>query len=141
MSLPSSWLSPTGSSAVLFPFISLEGDLIPVADRPERVIYEGVDGIGLWFDGARGEPFTVKTICDFATQAAALGQFGAYKSWIGFALNLYFQSAFWGPVIVHDVTFNGAKKLGRTVGGINVLSGSSAVMLSATWKLETLLTS
>lgn len=135
--LPSSAFTLPTSTNNLFPFIEIEGDLVPSADRPERVIYEGTDGVGFWFNGERGEPFTITSICDFTSKANAFTAFGSYLSKVGFELNLYYLGSLWGAILVHDVTLSSVKQLATIVGGINTSNGSSGALLRATWKIET----
>lgn len=136
--LPSSWLAPAGGSAALFPFIKLEGNLAPMVARPERVVYPGVDGIGLWFNGKRGEPFNVTTVCDYATHGAATLAFSGYHGTIGTKKQLFFQGAAWGAVAVLDVQLQGIRVVGSCVGGVYVTGGNSAALLSASWILESI---
>ena len=136
--LPSSWFTAVGSGTVVFPFITIDGDLLPTADRPERVIYPGTAGIGLWFDGERGEPFSINSLADFATQAAAFTAWGTYLAKVGEQMDLYYLGALWGSVVIHDVTLQSVRQCGATVGGVNVSSGSVSALLRASWKIETL---
>jgi hypothetical protein len=138
-----SWFTLEGdpSTTVLFPFITLTGDMIAPADRPERVRYPGVDGVGLWFSGSCGSPFTMESLCDYATQTAARTAFASYVAKIGSKLDLYKNGILWGTVAVHDVTLKRVRTVATTVNGVNVTSGSAAALLTATWNIETLVTS
>jgi hypothetical protein len=133
-----SWFTTEGSAVVAHPFIKIEGDLLPASDRPERVIYPGTDGVGYYFNGLRGQPFGIKSICDFATQAAAETEWANYLARVGGKLDLHYLGTLWGTVGILDVTMNSIKRCATTVGGINVASGSTSFLLSASWQIETL---
>lgn len=134
----SHWLTNVDGTTIVFPFLTLDGSLVPTADRPERVIYPGVTGIGAWFDGARGEPFSVSTMTDIHDGATAISTFAAYKGRIGTLMDLHYLGAKWGSVLIHDVTLKQLKTVATVVGGITVAAGSPGILVYADWKLETL---
>ncbi|MEP3477994.1 MAG: hypothetical protein ABJZ55_01990 [Fuerstiella sp.] len=134
----SHWLTEVGNNTVVFPFLTLDGSLVPAADRPERVIYKGVTGIGAWFDGARGEPFGVSTFTDIHDGATAITTFSQYQAKIGLLMDLYYLGAKWGSVLIHDVSLKEFRTVASVVGGITVTNGNPGVLVYADWKLETL---
>ena len=138
MSVISSWLAAEGSSSVLHPFQTLSGDLIGTADRGERVVYKGVEGVGLWFTGERGKPFALRSMCDYGSVALATSAFSGYLNAVGTKKDLYYRGELFATVVVHDVTLNNVKAVGTVVGGINVADGNSGAILKATWNFEAL---
>ena len=137
MGVTSHWFTNEGSGTVVHPFLTLDGSLFGTATRPERVMYKGVDGIGFWFDGLRGKPFTIETSCDYASLALAGTAHGSYLSSIGTKKDLYYNGLLFGTVAVSDVELKQIQQLGTTVGGINV-SGAAGVLIRATWTIEKL---
>lgn len=137
MVTPLHYMTAEGSGTILFPFLTLQGVLVPSRQTVEREIRPGVDGIGLWKTGKRGEPFRIATSLDCATVAAAGQVFAAYHASITSKKNLYYAGAFWGTVLIYDVVMREVRKLTTRVGGING-SGSSGAMLFAEWTIETL---
>jgi hypothetical protein len=134
---PLHFMTPEGSNTVLFPFLNLNGSLVPTKPTFEREIRTGVNGIGLWATGNRGEPFGISTLLDCPSVAAAGQVYAAYHASIMSKKNLYYCGAFWGTVLIHNVLLTEIRKLTRRVGGING-SGSGGAMLYAQWTLETL---
>lgn len=138
MANPSSWFTAEGSSSVAFGFIEITGSLIPAVSRPERVIYPGVDGVGYWVSGKRGEPFQLTTICDFANEGQALTNYKSYTLQIGRKLDLHYHGALWATCGILDVTFGGTRRLAVVQGGVNVSNGNAGFLLTATWQIESL---
>lgn len=134
---PLHYMTAEGSSTILFPFLTLNGALVPSRPTFEREIRPGVNGVGLWYTGRRGEPFGISTQLDCASVTAAGQVYAAYHAAIMTKKNLYYCSAFWGTVLIHNVMLTEVRKLTRRVGGING-SGSGGAMLYTQWTLETL---
>ena len=134
---PLHYMTPENSSTILFPFLNLNGALVPSRRTFEREVRTGVDGIGIWYTGQRGEPFGVSTLLDCASVAAAGQVFAAYHASIMSKKNLYYCGAFWGTVLIHNVMLTEIRKLTRRVGGING-SGAGGAMLYAQWTIESL---
>lgn len=137
MSLPNHYMTAEGSATVVFPFLTLQGLLVPYHDRFEREIRPGVSGIGLWVTGDRGEPFQIQTMLDCASESAAFTAFAAYTAAVLTKKDLYYAGALWGTIVVQSVNLVEVRKLGRMVGGIQG-GGSSGAALRAQWTLETI---
>jgi hypothetical protein len=135
---PNHWMTNEGSGTVVFPFLSLQGALLPSRPTAEREMRAGVDGIGLWLTGARGEPFQIQTILDCVSAAAAASAFAAYLAAIHTKKDLYYCSLLWGTIVVHDVVLVSIQKFGAAVGGIQSFTGGSGAILTAAWTIETL---
>lgn len=137
MVTPFHYMTTENSSTILFPFLTLQGVLVPSRQTFEREIRPGVNGVGLWLTGKRGEPFKIATSLDCPTVAAAGQYFAAYHASIASNKNLYYAGAPWGTVLIHHVDMREVRKLTTRVGGING-SGSSGAMLYVEWTIETL---
>lgn len=131
-------MSAEGSGAVLFPFLSLQGTLFPSRQTFERVMRPGVDGIGVWATGKRGEPFQITTTLDCLTITAAGTAFNVYNNAILTKKDLYFAGKFWGTVMIQNVIMQNIRAFKSGVGGIQDWSGGSGVVLTVNWTLETL---
>jgi hypothetical protein len=134
---PLHFMTAENSNTILFPFLTLNGALVPSRPTFDREIRPGVNGVGLWATGQRGEPFGISTQLDCASVAAAGLVFKAYHASIMSKKNLYYCSVLWGTVLIHNVLLTEIRKLTRRVGGING-SGSGGAMLYVQWTLETL---
>ncbi len=135
---PLHYMTAEGSGVVLLPFLTLQGGLLPSAPQFEREQRTGVDGIGIWNTGARGEPFQIQTTLDCVGVAAAASAFAAYLATVGTKKDLYYCGALWGTILVHKVTLQQIRKFTAGVGGIQGFSGGSGAILSAQWQIETL---
>lgn len=136
MAALNAYFTEEGVGTVLFPFLSMTGALQPTRVQFERVIYPGVNGIGIWSTGTRGEPFSVTTEADAANAAGAATLIAAYLSTISGTLDLYRAGISYGTVLVHNVIEERVKQLGRTIGGNVVSSGSSSFLVVCQWTLE-----
>lgn len=134
---PLHYMTAEGSATILFPFLTLNGALVPSRPTFEREIRPGVNGVGIWSTGRRGEPFSISTNLDCASVTAAGLAYAAYHAAIMTKKNLYYCGAFFGTVLIHNVVLTEVRKLTRRVGGING-SGAGGAMLYAQWTLETL---
>jgi hypothetical protein len=136
MTLPNHWMTAEGSGTVVFPFLSLQGVLIPSKPTFEREVRPGVDGIGVWLTGNRGEPFSITTTLDCVDVAAAGTAYAAYGAAIPSKKDLYYAGAFWGTVMIQNVVLQSVKKLVGSVGGIQ--GGGATALLTVQWTIETL---
>ncbi len=132
------WMTAEGSATVVFPFTTMEGVLVPPSQTLERDVRPGVDGIGLWLTGERGEPFSIVTRLDCVSVSAALTAFAAYRAAVGTKKDLYYLTALWGTILIHKVVFQGVRKFAAGVGGIQGHTGGSGAILTAAWTIETL---
>lgn len=137
MTLPNHFMTAEGSATVVFPFLTIQGNLVPTHDRFEREVRAGVDGVGIWNVGSRGEPFTIQTMLDCVSESAAYTAFAAYRSAVLTKKDLYYAGALWGTMLIHSVQLIEVRKLGRMVGGIQG-GGSSGAALRVQWTLETI---
>lgn len=138
MALPNHWMTAEGSGTVVFPFLTLQGALTPSRPTFERELRAGVDGIGLWLTGNRGEPFQITTTLDCTSVSAAGTAFVAYLAAIVTKKDLYYAGALWGTVVVQNVVMQRITKFQVAVGGIQAWTGGSGATLVAQWTLETL---
>jgi hypothetical protein len=138
MSNPTSWFSILGSADVLFPFLECKGPAVPSQLEFERVRRSGVNGVGFWYTGRRGAPFTLSTLCDYPTVSASASEFASYRNFVGVALDFYHVRRYWGPVFIHRVALDNMFQTGVMLGGVNVSGSTSGSILSATWQVETL---
>jgi hypothetical protein len=132
------WMSPEGSTAKLFPFLTLNGSLVHWRPTFDREVRTGVNGVGIWATGKRGEPFGMSTVLDCNSVAAAGTAFAAYQAAIGTKKDLYYCGAKWGTILIHNVILTEVRKLTTRVGGIQNATGQSGAMLYAQWTIETL---
>lgn len=138
MPLPFHWMTSERSATVLFPFLSLQGSLFPSRPTFERVMRPGVDGIGVWATGGRGEPFQITTTLDCTSVGNAGVAFNAYGEAILTKKDLYYCGVFWGTVMIQNVIMQSVTKFTSAVGGIQGWSGGSGVVLTVNWTIETL---
>jgi len=138
MNLPLHYMTAEGSGTVLFPFLTLNGSLVPSQPGFDRVIRPGVNGIGIWATGDRGEPFGLSTTLACNNPAAAGTAFAAYHAAMGSKKDLYYAGMFWGTIMIQKVILTELKKLTTRVGGIQNATGQSGVMLYCQWTIETL---
>jgi hypothetical protein len=138
MTLPNHWMSGERSGAIAFPFLSIQGALLPARATFERVVRPGVNGIAVWSMGTRGEPFGIMTTLDCISVAAAGAAYNAYVEAILSKKDLYYCGAYWGTVMIQEVALQGVKRFATGVGGVQGWTGGSGVILSVAWQLETL---
>lgn len=137
MAGPSSWLAdPLDPGTVLFGFLRVTGALTKSAQTFEEVIRPGVDGVGVWYTGSRGQPFALQTVSDFASDAAAKTVFDVYLSWKGQVLKLTHHEVFFSDVLVRDVTLREVRRISAAVNGIQLAAGTSGVAMVADWDLR-----
>lgn len=134
---PLHYMTAEGSATILFPFLTLNGALVPSRPTFERETRPGVNGVGIWSTGRRGEPFSISTNLDCASVVDAGQVYAAYHAAIMTKKNLYYCGALFGTVLIHNVVLTEVRKLTRRVGGING-SGAGGAMLYTQWTLETL---
>ena len=135
---PVHYMTAEGSGTVVFPFLTLNGGLLPSGPEFEREQRTGVDGIGIWNTGSRGQPFQVQTSRDCADASAAATAFAAYLAAQGTKKDLYYCGLLWGTILVHKVALQQIRKFGVGVGGVNAFTGGSGAVLLAQWTIETL---
>lgn len=138
MALPNHWMTAEGSGTVVFPFLALAGPLMPTRPTFEREVRPGVNGIGIWSTGSRGEPFQITTTLDCASVAAAGTALAAYLTAVLTKKDLYYCQALWGTVLIQNVVLQQIKAFKSGVGGIQAWTGGSGVILTVEWTLETL---
>lgn len=138
MSLPNHWMTAEGSGTVVFPFLSLQGALLPTRETHEREQRAGVDGIGVWLTGSRGQPFSIQTTLDCVDLSAAGTAWAAYLNSVLTKKDLYYAGVLWGTILVQDVVLISMRKFQAAVGGVQGFTGGSGVMLTAQWMIETL---
>jgi len=135
---PLHWMTAEGSGTVVFPFLSLQGPLMPTAPSFEREVRPGVNGIGIWDTGSRGQPFNLTTTLDCVSVAAAGTAYAAYLAAVLTKKDLHYCSALWGTVVIQAVTLQSIRKLQSAVGGIQSHTGGSGALLTVNWTIETL---
>lgn len=138
MALPNHWMTAEGSGTVVFPFLTLTGVLVPSAPTFDREQRAGVDGIGLWLTGNRGEPFQIVTTLDCVSVAAASTAYAAYLAAILTKKDLYYAGALWGTIVVQKLSLPRIARFQSAVGGIQAWTGGSGAMLTTQWTIETL---
>lgn len=138
MALPNHWMTAEGSGTVVFPFLGMQGALLPARPTFEREIRAGVNGIGVWSTGTRGEPFQISTLLDCADVAAAGSALSSYISAVLTKKDLYYCGALWGTVMVQNVILENIRTFQTGLGGIQGWTGGSGALLSVNWTLETL---
>lgn len=135
---PLHWMTAEGNPTVVFPFLSLQGALMPSRPTYEREVRSGVDGVGLWLTGDRGQPFSITTTLDCISVAAAGTAFAAYGAALPSKKDLYYCSALWGTIAVLDVSLVSVRKFNVARGGIQSFTGGSGALLTVQWTIETL---
>lgn len=135
---PVAYLAPVNTAGMLFPFSEFDGTIRPVQKKMDRVVRPGVNGIGIIYLGQRGDPFSIKTACDYATVAAAQSAFSNYRSYTGQQLDLYQRGTRLGSVLVGNVDEDMIERTGVFINGVNVDGVLSAAILRATWTFEML---
>lgn len=138
MALPNHWMTAEGSGTVVFPFLSLQGSLFPARPTFERELRTGVNGIGIWSTGTRGEPFQITTLLDCANVAAAGSVLSSYLSAVLTKKDLYYSGALWGTVVVQNLILQDIRSFQSGVGGIQGWTGGDGAILTVNWTLETL---
>lgn len=133
----SAWFSvPSQAPTILFPFISAQGAIDGVQMSFDEVIRPGVDGIGVYLTGRRGESFQMDTVCDFSSMAAALAQYAGYASRTGSTLRLYRYGSLLGTVLIQRVQQTSIQPARAAVGGVNIAAGGNGYLLAASWRLR-----
>jgi len=135
---PLHYMTAEGSGTIDFPFLTLNGALMPSAPNFERETRVGVDGIAVWNVGSRGEPFQIQTALDCVSSSAAATALAAYVAATGTKKDLYYCGLLWGTIFVHKVTLQQIRKFTAGVGGVQGFTGGSGAVLYATWTIETL---
>lgn len=138
MTLPNHWMTAEGSATIVFPFLTIQGALVPSQPTADREVRPGVDGIGLWKTGNRGQPFQIETSLDCVSLAAAGTAYVAYLTAIHTKKDLYYCGLLWGTVVIHAVTLVGFRTFEAGVGGVQGFSGAAGTLLTAQWTIETL---
>lgn len=131
-------MTAEGSGTVVFPFLNISGPLLPTRPTFEREVRPGVNGIGIWSTGSRGEPFQVTTTLDVASIAAAGTALAAYITAILTKKDLYYCGALWGTVLIQHVVLVQIKTFKAGIGGVQAFTGGSGAILTVQWTLETL---
>ncbi len=63
-----------------YTFIRLDGNPEPPRSGVEVVARAGVNGVGVYYTGRRGAPFTMRSTADFASLEAARTEFTQYQT-------------------------------------------------------------
>ena len=132
------WITLEGNATHVLDFLDIQGIPTPTRETFERVIRPGVDGIGVWYTGERGEPFQITTISDYSSESNANAAFTTARGMVGFKRDLYWQNGLWGTVLVHAVTMQPKKLIRSAVGGQQITTGGSGFLLTLNWTMETL---
>lgn len=135
---PLHFMTAEGSGTIVFPFLTVNGGLLPSAPNFERETRVGVDGIAVWNIGARGEPFQIQTTLDCVSSSAAATALAAYVSSVGTKKDLYYCGLLWGTIFVHKVQLQQIRKFSAGVGGVQGHVGGPGAVLYAAWQIETL---
>ena len=120
-----------------FQFIALQGHPIPPREQPEVISRGGVDGVGVWRTGKRGEPFELVSQVDVASMDGARRLFKQYVDTIAqdpvvLVQDNYDYSAEGWKVVVLDVQQRQRHAIISAVGGLN---SPSRAFLECAWKL------
>ena len=134
-----SWITTEGSATHVLDFLDLQGMPTPVRQMFDRVMRPGVDGIGIWYTGERGDPFQVQTISDYASEANANSAYATAQAMVGLKRDLYWQDGLWGTVLIHSVSAGPKKLVKSAVGGQAISAGGSGFLLTLNWTMETLI--
>lgn len=138
MALPNHWMTAEGSATVVFPFLTIQGALLPTRPTFEREVRPGVNGMGVWSTGSRGEPFQLTTTLDCANVGAAGTALAGYLAAVLTKKDLYYCAALWGTVLVQNVVLQQIKTFQAGVGGVQAFTGGNGAILTVQWTLETL---
>ncbi|MBL8815272.1 MAG: hypothetical protein JNL58_04525 [Planctomyces sp.] len=133
-----SWITAEGDLTHVLDFLNIQGIPTPTRQQFDRVSRPGVDGIGLWYTGERGEPFQIITVSDYASEANANSAFTAARAMVGGKRDLYWQNGLWGTVLIHAVSMQPKKYVKSAVGGQAISAGGSGFLLTLNWTMETL---
>ena len=121
-----------------YAFITLRGQPDALKQRLEIVMRRGVNGVGLFRTGIRGEPFSLESAVDAASKAAARTYFRNYKQLIGadpvdlIWSDLELETGGGFQVAVLDVVPLDIRTLASSSGGLNP---PSLGWIEARWKL------
>ena len=132
------WMTTEGSATHVLDFLNITGSPVPVREMFDRVMRPGIDGIGLWYTGARGEPFQIQTLSDYSSESNANTAYATAQAMVGQKRDLYWQNALWGTVLVHSVVAAPKKLVRVAYGGQQISAGGSGFMLTLNWTLESL---
>lgn len=113
-------------------FLSMSGQPVPAGQQLQPETKAGVDGIGWWKLGSKGTEYTVETIADCATFAAAVSAAAGYKAAQNAGpLAIVYGGQSCGNVLVLSVEAK-AEAIAHGQGGI---AGTSQAIVRATWRL------
>lgn len=116
----------------IFAFLDLAGEPAGVTERTELQTRPGVNDFAVWLQGSSGEPFTLESVVDVSTHAAALELMALYRAAVGSMLRLTWASVDFGTVAVLAVEQVSARAIVSGVGGLTVNPGA---VLRARWTL------
>lgn len=117
-----SWMTAVGSGTVLYPFAKADGQPEPRQVSFDRITRPGVAGVTFWQRAATGTPFTVRTVLDCLSQAAAITAAATYTSAVGTEKDLYlsgFDGTKIGKIFIHKVKVLAITQNAAAVGGVN----------------------
>jgi hypothetical protein len=120
-----------------FQFITVLGHPVGPREQPEVIARSGVDDVGVWRTGKRGEPFELVSQVDVASMDGARRLFKQYVDSIGqdpvvLIQDDYDYSAEGWKVVVLDVEERQRHAIISAVGGLNL---PSLAFLECAWKL------
>lgn len=120
-----------------FTFIALLGNPVPPKGQPQVIARPGVDGVGIWRSGKRGEPFKMVSQVDAPSMRVARNAMAAYvasieQNPVALIQDDYDYSSEGWKVVVLDVVQRQCHAIISAVGGINP---PSLAYLEAEWAL------
>jgi len=119
-----------------FDFITLDGAVIPATgEQLQDITRQGVDGVAFRKVGKGSKSFTLKSMRDVATAAAAKTltlEYKAAQATVVTVLDATGQS--WTNLVVESVQVDAPKFVVSKSGGLD--AGSSGYLVGATWVLR-----
>ena len=120
-----------------FQFLALHGDPEPLKEQTTLLSRPGVDGVAVWKTGVRGVRFTLRSVVDAESFAAARQLFADYRDSIGQdPVDLVWSDLSLAgegfQVIVLDVRPAGIRAI---LGGVGGLNPPSTGWVEADWDL------
>ncbi len=114
----------------------------PIKNIAEPILRNGVGNVGVRIHSRRGSPFTIETITDYDSMAAAMVARNAYMSYIGHATSFWWNllpMAVGGPdevnVAVLGCTVTKVEAANCIIGGLEGANGYDGYLVTATWNL------
>lgn len=128
---------PATTSLGPFNFLKVDGTPRGLKARTEIVQRPGIDGVEVWDNGTRGEPFQLVSYVDESTHLLAQQLMQTYRTYIKQTLRLDWEQQFFGNCTVLDVSPVRIQRLASSSGG---LSSGAGALLVARWTLITVST-